>query len=90
MRCHLHSIAKRAEDRLTFDMQTEIARRMRFADRTGISKVERFMQYYFIQAERVGDLTEVFLAHLDEKFAARGKRFGLPMLGRHFRRILKR
>jgi [protein-PII] uridylyltransferase len=82
VRCHLHSIARRAEDRLTFDMQTEIARRMRFADRPGKSAVERFMQYYFIQAKRVGDLTGVFLAHLDEKFAARGRRFGLPMLGR--------
>jgi len=82
VRCHLHSIAGRAEDRLTFDMQSEIARRMRFADRTGKSKVERFMHYYFLQAKRVGDLTGVFLAHLDEKFAARGRRFGLPMLGR--------
>ncbi|WP_242153397.1 [protein-PII] uridylyltransferase [Sphingomonas sp. BAUL-RG-20F-R05-02] len=88
VRCHLHSIARRAEDRLTFDMQTEIARRMRFADRPGKSKVERFMQYYFIQAKRVGDLTGVFLAHLDEKFAARGKRFGLPMLGRRSPRKL--
>jgi [protein-PII] uridylyltransferase len=88
VRCHLHSIARRAEDRLTFDMQTEIASRMRFADRTGKSKVERFMQYYFIQAKRVGDLTGVFLAHLDEKFAARGKRFGLPMLGRRAPRKL--
>ena len=88
VRCHLHSIARRAEDRLTFDMQTEIARRMRFADRPGKSKVERFMQYYFIQAKRVGDLTGVFLAHLDEKFAARGRRFGLPMLGRRAPRKL--
>ena len=36
------------------------------------------MQYYFLQAKTVGDLTGVFLAHLDEKFAARGRRFGLP------------
>ena len=82
VRCHLHSIAGRAEDRLTFDMQTEIAERMRYADRPGKSKVERFMQFYFLQAKAVGDLTGVFLAHLDEKFAARGRRFGLPTLRR--------
>jgi [protein-PII] uridylyltransferase len=82
VRCHLHTIAGRAEDRLTFDFQREIAERMRFSDRPGKSKVERFMQYYFLQAKRVGDLTGVFLAHLDEAFAARGRRFGLPTIRR--------
>lgn len=83
VRCQLHSIAGRAEDRLTFDLQREIAERLRFADRPGKSSVERFMQYYFLQAKTVGNLTGVFLAHLDEKFAARGRRFGLPTLRRH-------
>ena len=82
VRCHLHAVAHRAEDRLTFDLQREIAERMRFADRPGKSKVERFMQYYFLQAKAVGDLTGVFLAHLDDKFAARGRRFGFPTLRR--------
>ncbi|MEO7690673.1 MAG: [protein-PII] uridylyltransferase, partial [Sphingomonas sp.] len=71
-----------AEDRLTFDLQREIAELMHFADRPGKSSVERFMQYYFLQAKTVGDLTGVFLAHLDEKFAARGSRFGFPTLRR--------
>ncbi|WP_375395681.1 [protein-PII] uridylyltransferase [uncultured Sphingomonas sp.] len=82
VRCHLHLIAGRAEDRLTFDYQREIAERMRFSDRPGKSSVERFMQYYFLQAKTVGDLTGVFLAHLDDKFAARGRRFGLPTIRR--------
>lgn len=87
VRCHLHLIAGRAEDRLTFDFQREIAERMRFADRPGKAPVERFMQFYFLQAKRVGDLTGVFLAHLDEQFAARGRRFGLPMLRRSPRKL---
>ncbi|MDQ2892818.1 MAG: [protein-PII] uridylyltransferase, partial [Pseudomonadota bacterium] len=82
VRCHLHMITGRAEDRLTFDVQSEIAARMRFSDRPGKSAVERFMHYYFIQAKAVGDLTGVFLAHLDERFAARGRRFGLPTIRR--------
>ena len=82
VRCHLHQIAGRAEDRLTFDFQREIAERMRFTDRPGKSKVERFMQLYFLQAKAVGDLSGVFLAHLDEKYAARGRRFGLPTIRR--------
>ena len=87
VRCHLHAISGRAEDRLTFDLQREIAERMRFADRPGKSAVERFMHYYFLQARTAGDLTGVFLAHLDEKFAARGRRFGLPMLRRSPRKL---
>ncbi len=87
VRCHLHSITGRAEDRLTFDLQREVAERMRFSDRPGKSKVERFMQFYFLQAKTVGNLTGVFLAHLDEKFAARGRRFGLPTIRRSPRKL---
>ncbi|OQW78376.1 MAG: [protein-PII] uridylyltransferase [Proteobacteria bacterium ST_bin13] len=87
VRCHLHLIAGRAEDRLTFDVQREIAERMRYADRAGQSRVERFMRHYFLQAKTVGDLTGVFLAHLDEKFARSGRRFGLPLLRRSPRKL---
>ncbi|WP_375402283.1 [protein-PII] uridylyltransferase [uncultured Sphingomonas sp.] len=83
VRCHLHLITGRAEDRLTFDIQREVAARMRFHDRPGRSAVERFMQYYFLQAKSVGALTGVFLAHLDERFAGRGRRwFELPTIRR--------
>nr|HMN54317.1 [protein-PII] uridylyltransferase [Sphingopyxis sp.] len=81
VRCHLHTLAGRAEDRLTFDFQREIAQRMHFAERPGKSAVERFMQLYFLHAKSVGDLTGTFLAHLDEQLAARGRRF-LPTLRR--------
>src|SRR3546814_15478519 len=33
VRCHLHSISGRAEDRMTFDLQQENATRMRYAER---------------------------------------------------------
>ncbi|HEX5644408.1 MAG TPA: DUF294 nucleotidyltransferase-like domain-containing protein, partial [Erythrobacter sp.] len=69
VRCHMHIITGRAEDRLTFDLQREVAARMNFADRPGKSAVERFMQFYFLQAKRVGSLTGVFLSHLDDEFA---------------------
>jgi [protein-PII] uridylyltransferase len=82
VRCHLHLITGRAEDRLTFDVQREVAQRMRFNDRPGRSGVERFMQYYFLQVKAVGTLSGVFLAHLDERFAARGRRFGFPTIRR--------
>jgi [protein-PII] uridylyltransferase len=75
VRCHMHDLAKRAEDRLTFDLQREVAERMNFADRPGRSAVERFMQLYFLNAKTVGDLTGLFLAHLDEAHAKKGMRF---------------
>lgn len=67
VRCHMHVLTGRAEDRLTFDLQRQVAERMNFADRPGKSAVERFMQFYFLQAKRVGSLTGVFLAHLEEQ-----------------------
>jgi [protein-PII] uridylyltransferase len=82
VRCHLHILARRPEERLTFDYQREIAARMRYADRPGKSSVERFMRHYFLHAKTVGDLTGAFLAHLDEKFARRGQRLHLPSLRR--------
>ncbi len=81
VRCHMHDITNRAEDRLTFDLQRDVAERMRFASRPGRSGVERFMQYYFLTAKTVGDLTGLFLAHLDESLAKKGRRF-LPSITR--------
>lgn len=71
VRCHMHMITGREEDRLTFDLQREVSERMNFVDRPGKSAVERFMRFYFLQAKRVGSLTGVFLAQLDEQFAQR-------------------
>ncbi len=88
VRCHLHLITDRAEERLTFDYQREIAHRLNYADRPGLAPVERFMRHYFLHAKTVGDLTGVFLAHLDEKFARRGRRMiELPSLRRRPTRL---
>ena len=87
VRCQLHLVAGRAEERLGFDKQREIAAAMRYADRPGKSAVERFMQFYFLNAKTVGDLTGLFLAQLDEQLARQGRRFALPAL--RFRRAQK-
>ena len=82
VRCHLHFSAGRAEERLGFDYQRQIAERMHYAERPGKSAVERFMHFYFLQAKAVGDLTGIFLAQLDERLGARGRRFALPTFKR--------
>jgi [protein-PII] uridylyltransferase len=86
VRCHMHDLSGRAEDRLTFDLQREVAERMRFSARPGRSAVERFMQLYFLNAKTVGDLTGLFLAHLDEALAKKGRRF-LPTFTRTPRKL---
>ncbi len=87
VRCHLHALTGRAEDRLTFDLQREVALRMNFADRPGKSAVERFMQFYFLQATQVGSLTGMFLAQLDEQFAPARRGFFAALRGRRQRKI---
>jgi [protein-PII] uridylyltransferase len=87
VRCHLHLLAGRAEERLTFDYQRRIAETMNYADRPGKSAVERFMQFYFLNAKTVGDLTGVFLAQLDEQLGKKGFRFALPTIRRKPKRL---
>ena len=65
VRCHMHLLAGRAQDQLTFDLQVEVADRMGYADRGGRRAVEHFMQDYFRQATAVGELTRVFLTALE-------------------------
>jgi [protein-PII] uridylyltransferase len=70
-RCHLHLITGRATDTLTFDLQVEVAARMGYRDLLGRRAVEHFMQDYFRQATRVGELTRVFLTELEARHAKR-------------------
>jgi [protein-PII] uridylyltransferase len=67
VRCHLHYLTDRPEERLTFDLQPEIARRMGYRDRTTSSSVERFMKHYYLIAKEVGALTRIFCAALEEQ-----------------------
>ena len=87
VRCHLHLLAGRAEERLGFEYQPELARVLRYADRPGKSAVERFMQFYFLNARSVGDLTGIFLAQLDEQLGRKGFRFALPTIRRRPKRL---
>ena len=67
IRCHMHLIAGRAVEQLTFDLQPEIAARMGYGDAGGRRAVEHFMQDYFRHATRVGEITRVFLTDLEAR-----------------------
>jgi [protein-PII] uridylyltransferase len=65
IRCHLHFLSGRPEERLTFDVQEAMAERLGYAERGGLRSVERFMKHYFLVAKDVGDLTTVLCAALE-------------------------
>ena len=69
VRCHLHFIAGRAEDRLSFEFQPPIAEQLGYSSRFGLNAVERFMKHYFLVAKDVGDLTAIVCAALEERQA---------------------
>jgi [protein-PII] uridylyltransferase len=69
VRCHMHFLTGRAEERLHFDIQPEIAKRLGYTSHPGLSAVERFMKHYFLIAKDVGDLTRIFCAALEEEQA---------------------
>ena len=71
VRAHLHFATGRAEERLSFDLQPELARRMGYGDSPHgeTPAVERFMRRYFLIAREVGALTRTFCAQLEDEEA---------------------
>jgi [protein-PII] uridylyltransferase len=82
VRCHMHFLAGRAEERLSFDIQREIAMRLGYTERPGLRDVERFMKHYFLIAKDVGDLTAILCAELEDSQAK-----PMPVLSRMMARF---
>jgi [protein-PII] uridylyltransferase len=66
VRCNMHFLTGRAEERLSFDVQREIAVRLGYTEHPGQKDVERFMKHYFLTAKDVGYLTAILCARLEE------------------------
>ncbi len=71
VRCHLHYLTGRAEERISFDLQPEMAARLGYGRRGEQQGVERFMKRYFLVAREVGALTRVLCAKLEADQAKR-------------------
>ncbi|HEY0105647.1 MAG TPA: [protein-PII] uridylyltransferase [Rhizomicrobium sp.] len=65
VRVKLHYLVGRAEERLSFDVQPDLAARMGFSGDSPRRAVEAFMKAYFLVAKDVGDLTRIFCAALE-------------------------
>ena len=59
VRFHLHYVAGRAEDRLTFDLQPVVGARMGYTRHGRQDGVERFMRHYFLTAREITRITAV-------------------------------
>ncbi len=81
VRGHMHLLAGRATEHLSFDMQVQVAEAMGYQDAKGRRDVEIFMQAYFLHATEVGDLTRIFLTKLEADHVKDD-----PLLERIFRR----
>ena len=86
VRCHLHYVSGRAEERITFGVQKILADRLGYTDRAGLSGVERFMKHFFLTAKTVGDLTRIYCAYLEDKHK-RKPRLRMPTFGLRKRKI---
>ncbi|MFM9843663.1 MAG: [protein-PII] uridylyltransferase [Dongiaceae bacterium] len=73
VRFMLHYVAGRAEERLSFDLQPEVSRRLGYRDHGAIQGVERLMKHYFLVAKSVGDLTRIFCAALEAQHQRRSR-----------------
>ena len=85
VRCHMHFVTGRAEERLSFDIQREIAVRLGYTEHPGQRDVERFMKHYFLVAKDVGDLTAILCAELEDSQAK-----AMPALGRVMAKFRRR
>jgi [protein-PII] uridylyltransferase len=82
VRCHLHFLTGRAEERLSFDVQRDMAVRLGYTQHPGMQDVERFMKHYFLVAKDVGDLTAILCAGLESRHEK-----DIPVLNRFVARL---
>ena len=82
VRCNLHFVSGRPEERLSFDLQREIAVRLGYTSHPGLQDVERFMKHYFLVAKQVGNLTAILCAKLEDQQAK-----AAPVLSRMISRL---
>src|ERR1700748_3397819 len=67
VRCNIHFFSGRAEERLSFDLQREIAIRLGYTSHPGMQDVERFMNHYFLIAKDAGDLSAILCANREDE-----------------------
>ena len=58
IRCYLHYLSERPNERLTFDLQKSIAESLKYKERESNLSVERMMKHYYLQIKNVKNLVQ--------------------------------
>src|SRR6201746_1612708 len=82
VRCNLHFVSGRAEERVSFDMQREIAILLGYTSPPGCHGVHTHMNHVLSTAKDVGDLTAIMCAKLEDQQAK-----AAPVLSRGMARL---
>ncbi len=72
VRLHLHRLAGRAQDRLSFEWQASVASAMGYKDADPTVRAERFMRDYFRMTQDTGHLTRILCTALEDRALAGG------------------
>ena len=73
LRIRLHLLANRHEDRLVFDVQTQLAVSAGYKDTAGLSASEELMKRYYLNAKNTVQLNAVLLQAISDKLFDRGE-----------------
>ncbi len=71
LRIRLHFIARRREDRLIFDFQTQLASQLRLEARPNKLPSEALMQRYYLTAKAIWQMNSILLQNLSAHIAVR-------------------
>lgn len=66
IRNHLHYVRGRKEDRLTFDLQEEVARFLGYAPSDAGLPVEQFMRHYYLSAKVIRRAADALISRCEE------------------------
>ena len=67
IRCRLHQIAGRREDRLVFDLQTAIAESFGYVNTPALRASEALMRRYYWAAKAVTQLNQILILNIEER-----------------------
>ena len=84
VRYGLHLLAGRAEERLLFDYQRELAKQFGYVDSDSQLAVEQFMHSYYRIVIALRELNDVLLQFLDEAILQRGERQTVTPINERF------
>ena len=87
VRFALHVLTRRAEDRLLFDHQRQLAGMLGFEDDGGRLGVERLMKRYYREVTELSRLNEMLLEHFEEAILHVRRRDRIKPLNRRFQAV---